>query len=153
MEKKGQYFSPQQLNQLEGCIGNNLRMASRAVSQFYDDILRPSGLSINQFSVLSNIAMLEETTITTLAESLSMDRTTMTRNLKPLARDGLIEVIEGKEDRRMRLVRLTERGQKAVAKALPLWDQAQTTITTEMGQQKCEELLQTLAILRNFVHP
>ena len=107
------------------CTCANLRKASRAVTQFYEAILRPTGLRVTQFTLLSAISVLGQPTITDLADALVMDRTTLTRNLKPLEKQGLVESASG-QDKRTRLVRLTVPGQQLLADALPLWQEAQT---------------------------
>jgi DNA-binding MarR family transcriptional regulator len=111
------------------CTCFNLRKASRAVTQKFDEILKPSGLLVTQFTVLVAVAMSEAKTINELAEILVMDRTTLTRNLKPLEREGWLKIEPG-QDRRTRIVRLTDDGKATLTKALPLWKQAQDVTFT-----------------------
>ena len=66
------------------CVCNTLRMATRAVTQLYDDVLRPSGLRVTQFSILAAIARLGEAGVSQLADALAIEQTTMTRSLTPL---------------------------------------------------------------------
>jgi len=77
-----------------------LRQAARHVTQFYDQVLAPSGLRTTQFSVLAKLHHLGPTTINNLAKDLVMDRTTLGRNILPLQRDGLIAAVRGTADRR-----------------------------------------------------
>ncbi|HEY9847811.1 MAG TPA: MarR family transcriptional regulator, partial [Candidatus Caenarcaniphilales bacterium] len=93
-----------QISQVCACF--NLRKASRAVTQLYDKVLQPSGLLATQFTLLSAIALTGSVTITRLAQELVMDRTTLARNLKPLERQGLIQIKPG-QDQRTRIVTLT----------------------------------------------
>jgi DNA-binding MarR family transcriptional regulator len=110
-----------------GCACKHLRRTARAVTQLYDDTLRPSGLRITQFTLLVAVAISEPVPITRLADALDLDRTTLARDLKPLTERGLVQVAAG-EDRRTREVRLTRQGREAVGRAYPLWQQAQARV-------------------------
>ena len=114
------------------CACFNLRKAARAVTQLYDEVLAPSGLRGTQFSVLSVISAAGPATMTDLADTLAMDRTTLTRNLKPLLDRGLVERGEG-EDRRQRPIAITPAGRDALGQALPLWKKAQARIAGGLG--------------------
>src|SRR5919199_3046684 len=109
------------------CACANLRKAARAVTQVFDEALAPSGLRVTQFTLLVTSRLSGESTINELAERMAMDRTTLSRNLKPLVRNGLLEVRPG-EDGRTRLVRLTPAGKQALEEAYPFWQQAQQGI-------------------------
>jgi DNA-binding MarR family transcriptional regulator len=106
------------------CACKSLRRTARAVTQLYDETLRPSGLRVTQFTLLVAVAVSEPVPITRLADALALDRTTLARDLRPLTERGLVEVAAG-DDRRMRVVRLTRQGRDAIARAYPLWEQAQ----------------------------
>lgn len=110
-----------------GCACKHLRRTARAVTQLYDDTLRPSGLRITQFTLLVAVALGEPVPITRLADALDLDRTTLARDLKPLTERGLVQVAAG-EDRRTREVRLTRQGREAVGRAYPLWQRAQARV-------------------------
>src|SRR3974377_748781 len=84
------------------------RQAARHITQFYDQFLAASGLRTTQFSVLAKLRRLGAMTINALAAEMVMDRTTLGRNIRPLERDGLIAVEEGRRDRRSKTLRLTE---------------------------------------------
>jgi DNA-binding MarR family transcriptional regulator len=88
--------------------------------------------------------------ITPLAEQLAMDPTTLARNLKPLEREGLIEIAKGK-DRRTRIVKLTERGQETLVSAFPLWEQAQTYVIEKVGADRQRAMLGDLKDLASKV--
>ena len=118
-----------------GCACRNLRRTTRAVTQLYDDTLRPSGLRITQFTLLVAVALGEPVPITRLADALSLDRTTLARDLKPLTERCLVEITAG-EDRRTRVVRLTGQGREAIRRAYPLWQQAQTRIVEGSGPDR-----------------
>lgn len=126
------------------CTFLNLRKATRAVNRFYDGVLAPSRLRATQMSVLVNIGILEDATISDLAERLIMDRTTLTRNLRPLIRQGLVKLRPG-ADRRTRIAVLTPKGRAAVDVAIPFWEQAQTRVVSGLGQDRWQHLVQDLA--------
>lgn len=101
------------LSDCPGCINFNIRKAMRAVSQHYDKIMAPTGLRGTQFTILTVLGRAESLTITELAECLIMDRTTLTRNLKPLEKEGYLNVLPGLEDKRSRRIELTRAGKRA----------------------------------------
>ncbi len=117
---------------LSPCVCNALRMASRAVTQLYDDILRPSGLRVTQFSILAAIAWHGAANLRQLERALAIDQTTLTRSLGVLERDGLIERAPH-PDARIKSMRLTGRGRRMLEAARPLWAEAQTTVLRELG--------------------
>jgi hypothetical protein len=92
------------------CVCNTLRMATRAVTQLYDDVLRPSGLRVTQFSILAAIARLGEAGVSQLADALAIEQTTMTRSLTLLERDARIERAPH-ADARVKSMRLTAAGE------------------------------------------
>lgn len=126
------------------CTCFNLRKAARVITHHFDDILKPSGLLITQFTILVAVAMAKSGTINELAEILVMDRTTLTRNLKPLERELWLKIEPG-QDQRTRLVSLTSKGESALAKALPLWEKAQENVAEVLGQKRLNNLLSHLA--------
>jgi len=126
------------------CTGLNLRKATRAVSQLYDETLAPTGLRGTQFSVLAATAKNGPLAMSALADRLVTDRTTLTRNLRPLEARGLLAVIAG-EDRRERLVTITPAGEKALKAARPYWRKAQAHMVDGLGQGQWRELLSGLA--------
>ncbi len=104
------------------------------VTRTYDDVLRPAGLRSTQLAILITLSLTHSASVSALADQLVMDRTTLTRNLRPLQERGLVEVVAG-EDRRTREVKLTIQGQEAVAKAIPLWDKAQGYAVEALGKR------------------
>jgi len=127
----------------ENCTCLNLRKAARAVTQMYGEALRPSGLRATQLSVLAVIAHAGPVGMTELAKALVMDRTTLTRNLKPLLDQGLVAVAIG-ADRRQRPVELTAAGRAALERALPLWRTAQARTADSLGAERWAGLLRDL---------
>jgi DNA-binding MarR family transcriptional regulator len=122
------------------CACANLRKAARALTQLFDEALAPSGLRVTQFTLLVTSRLMGESTINELAERMAMDRTTLSRNLKPLVRSGLLEVRPG-EDGRRRLVRLTPAGEQALEEAYSLWHGAQRETVSALGEERHEALL------------
>lgn len=126
------------------CVCFNLRKATRAVTQLYDDALRSVGLRTTQFTLLNAIRVVGPVAVRRLASVVVMDRTTLTRDLRPLQRRGLVSVEPG-EDRRERKVNLTTQGVQVVHRALPLWEKAQSRVAKGLGQERLERLLSDLA--------
>jgi DNA-binding MarR family transcriptional regulator len=132
-----------------GCF--NLRRAARRVTQLYDHALAPSGLKATQFALLAVLGgdnVGEGIAMTRLAEKLGMDRTTLTRNLAVVERNGLVTVRTG-DDPRSRLVALTKAGRRALELAAPLWATAQAELVGHIGtgQKEFLELTRRLAAI------
>lgn len=136
----------QDLEQLSPCVCNTLRMVSRAVTQLYDDVLRPSGLRVTQFSVLATIARMGEANLRQLENALAIDQTTLTRSLNLLERQGVIERVPH-PDGRVKAMRLTSKGRRGLETARPLWSQAQDTVLRELGTKAWADAQRRLAHL------
>ncbi|HXT01330.1 MAG TPA: MarR family winged helix-turn-helix transcriptional regulator [Elusimicrobiota bacterium] len=132
------------------CVCLHLRMSARAISQFYDDVMRPSGIRNTQFSMLGAIHKLGPVTFQRLSEFLVLDQTTLPRNLRLLEKDGYIKIEEGK-DRRERLASLTPKGRSVLEAALPLWRKAQAQIRSRFDPQRLEHLHAELLEMRRAV--
>jgi len=132
------------------CNCMNMRRASRAVSQFYDEVLKPSGLTIAQLGLLRHLEIAEQTTISELAKIMRIDRTTLNRNMKPLSDTGLIAINPGK-DSRTREIKLTKAGKDAVVKGWALWGEAQSSLKEYMGEEDLVKLVQLLSKLEAIV--
>ena len=122
------------------CLNFNLRKADRAVTQIYDQAIAASGLKSTQFMLLNGVARTDGTSISALADAMVMDRTTLTRNLAPLERDGLVSIVPG-ADRRTRAVAITARGRRLLDEALPLWHSAQRRLTRALGRDAADRLV------------
>ena len=120
---------------LAECACFDLRRATRAVSRMYDDFLRDAGLNITQFALLRLICAKKELSISTLGRAMALDRTSITRALAPLERDGLIRSRPG-ADKRIRIVSLTNKGRKLVEDAEPKWRQAQEALMQTIGEDR-----------------
>jgi DNA-binding MarR family transcriptional regulator len=128
------------------CACFNLRKVTRAVTQLYDEMLRPAGLRATQFSLLVAVRMAGPVGVTRLAEITVMDRTTLTRNLELLQKRGLIEVAVG-TDRRSRIVTITAQGNAAIAQTMPFWKKAQLHVVNSLGQERWADMLMDLGEL------
>ena len=141
---------PDRLN-FGNCSCFNLRRAARRVTQVYDHALAPSGLKATQFALLAVLegdVAGEGIAMTRLADKLGMDRTTLTRNLGVVERDGLVTVRTG-DDPRSRLVALTPVGRAAIERAAPHWAKAQAELARHIGTDQREflELTRRLAAI------
>src|SRR5713101_6013287 len=131
---------------LSPCVCSTLRMVTRAVTQLYDDVLRPSGLRVTQFSILSTIARMSEANLRQLTDALAIDQTTLTRSLNLLERAGVTERVPH-PDGRIKAMRLTAKGRRALEVARPLWAQAQDKVLREWGTKACADAQRRLAHL------
>ncbi len=125
------------------CTCAVLRRASRRMTQVYDQALKPFGLRLTQYSLLASLLRSDDMSITELAELLVMERTTLTRNLKPLEAAGWLRVRAG-PDRRSRAVAITPSGRAVVEQAFPAWQQAERRLRAAMGREESAELRQLL---------
>ena len=126
------------------CNCTALRKATRRVSQLYDSALEPCGLRTTQRAILSHIARTGTPPIGELAGALVMDRGALTHNLKPLERDGLVEIGIDPDDRRNRRVALTAAGRSKLAESEPLWKRAQEGFEAAFGAAKSASLRKAL---------
>jgi len=129
------------------CNGTALRQASRRISQLYDAILAPCGLRSTQWSILTHIARVKRQSIGDIANSLVLDRSALAHNLRPLERDGLIQIEAGDEDKRSRFATLSRKGQAKVAEAIPLWEQAQRRFEAVYKLENARSLRASLKII------
>ena len=125
------------------CLCTNLRRAARGVSRYYDGVLDGFGINVAQYSLLNNLLRLDQPSISSLAEAMGLDRSTLGRNVRVLEAAGLVRLQEG-DDQRNRLVQLTEAGHERLAAALPAWEAAQQRLIDRLGAQKRETLLALL---------
>ena len=129
------------------CLCLHIQRAARAVGRRYDDALRPMRLTNGQFSLLMSLNRAEAPSIGSVAALLAMDRTTLTANLKPLERRGLVKVAVDAADRRSRLMSLTSAGRDLLAAAIPLWKRAQTMNERLVSPSSCDRLRADLRAL------
>jgi DNA-binding MarR family transcriptional regulator len=99
-----------------------LQRAARAMARLFDDALRPVGLTNGQFSILMSLNRPDTPKMKEVADLLALDRTTLTANLKPLERRGLVTVLTDETDRRSRRLALTKDGRTLLTEAYPIWE-------------------------------
>jgi DNA-binding MarR family transcriptional regulator len=126
-------------SELGPCACSQVRRLARKISSLYDAVLAPENLTITQYSLLANIARAGQLGHTALADKLGMERTTLTRNLRPLARAKLVVVASGL-DRRQHLLQLTATGKRKLYRSLPLWEEAQRRFLSHFGSKSIQDL-------------
>jgi|ERR1700722_2377776 len=122
------------------CLCASFRRASRSLTQVYEDAIRPSGLHSTQFTILQALDLTGEISQGRLGQILAMDSTTLTRTLRIMSRERWIVERRGK-DRRERLISLSKAGRDLFEQALPLWEQAQTQLKSQVGEIRWREFL------------
>lgn len=131
------------VNDISNCTNATLRKANRLIGQAFDNQLQPSGLKATQFTLLATLDKMGVAGVTQLAQVMVMDRTTLSRNLKPLLNKGLIQVL-GDQDQRVRQMQLTAQGRSMYEKALPYWEAIQNKVVQRIGKERWEQFLQDL---------
>jgi DNA-binding MarR family transcriptional regulator len=116
----------------DACLCLHAQRAARALARRFDLALKPTGLTSGQFSLLMSLNRPAPPSLGSVAALLAMDRTTLTANLKPLQRRGLVEAATDPGDRRARLLRLTPAGQAVLAEAAPIWEQTHAAIEARL---------------------
>lgn len=115
-----------------GCVGLRVRRTSRALTSFYNDRLRESGIRITQWPILAALRGAGALTVSELADQLGTDQSTISRSIQPLVRDGLVDLTE-EGDARKRYARLTAQGMVTYNAAYRLWKQAQDEVLAMLG--------------------
>ena len=122
------------------CMCGSFRRTSRALTQLYENALRPLGLRATQFTILQALSLAGEVTQGQLGEILAMDSTTLTRTLQIMDRQGWIAGRRG-QDRRERRLRLAKGGETQFKRALPAWEKVQSRLRRQLGEQTWKDLL------------
>lgn len=115
------------------CLCLAAQRAARTLARRFDEALRPTGLTSGQFSLLMSLNRPQPPSIGAVADLLAMDRTTLTANLKPIEKRGLVQITVDRDDRRARRVALTRSGQAALRSALPIWRRTHKEIDREIS--------------------
>src|ERR1700724_4147284 len=126
------------------CVCSQVRRLARKLSSLYDTLLSSEDLTITQYSLLANIERAGQLSHTVLAEKVGMERTTLTRNLRPLTRAKWVAAATG-QDRRQHLLQLTAAGRRKLVRSLPLWEEAQRQFFSQIGTHSLQELRALLA--------
>jgi DNA-binding MarR family transcriptional regulator len=124
----------------DNCLCLHVQRAARALVRRYDEALRPVGLTSGQFSLLMSLNRPAPPDMGQVAALLAMDRTTLTANLKPLERRGLLRVLAGEKDRRRRVLALTPAGRRVLAAAVPIWQRTHETLERLLVDSSSERL-------------
>lgn len=127
----------------ENCVCFNLRWVTRAVTQFYDAEMRRHGIRPTQGTILVSLQAKDSWNMAELSDWLGMERTTLVRNLRPLQRDGFVEVGGGGRGNRVEL-KITAKGRKQVEKLTPAWKSAQCAVVQTLGEQRWSAILSDL---------
>jgi len=133
------------------CACNQLRRATRGVTQLYEGALAASGLKVTQLPILVGLGHVGDLSVSTLADALALDRTTLTRNLKVLEGRGLVRTSENEDDARVRMVSLTLRGADVLSDALLRWEQMQRLVEERFGRERLTALYGELDALSDAV--
>ena len=131
----------------DNCLCLHVQRAARALARRFDDVLRPLALTHGQFSLLMSLNRPEPASIGSISALLAMDRTTLTANLKPLERRGLVKVAVDKEDRRSRRLMLTPAGKALLVAAAPLWTEAHAEVERLITRSSPDTLRASLRAL------
>jgi len=134
------------------CSALRFRKAARRVTQIYDQLLEPYGLTITQYGLLGYLRHFDGISVGALAEKLVMDPTTLTRNLRPLEREGYVRLTRDDKDRRSRKLCLTDAGRKKHLAARPGWQAAQDKIAAVLGPNDGSLLASTIDRMIEELH-
>ena len=126
------------------CACFNLRKASRVITQMFDKAIKPYGLRGTQFSILAVLAAAGPETISRLSHILAMDRTTLTRNLRPMEKSDTIKLARG-EDPRSKRVHLTPKGKRIFVNAFPHWEKTQKRVIEKLGPGRFNAMIGELS--------
>jgi DNA-binding MarR family transcriptional regulator len=129
------------------CLCLHVQRAARAVARRFDEALRPVDLTNGQFSLLMSLNRPEPAPMRQVASLLAMDRTTLTANLKPLERRGLLKIETDPDDRRSKFLRLTRAGRNLMVKAMPIWIETHALLDRMVTATGLDELRADLRAL------
>jgi DNA-binding MarR family transcriptional regulator len=124
------------------CAGWNARLAARRITRFLDRELAATGLSASQLGLMAQIAAAADDTLGALARRSGLEQSTLSRNLRRLAADGLVEMTLVEADQRRRAVWLTETGARRLEAAIPLWRKAQAKLDKQLSATLARQLAQ-----------
>jgi DNA-binding MarR family transcriptional regulator len=125
---------------VETCAGWNSRLAARRITQFLDREMAGIGLGVAQLGLMAQIAVISDDTLGALAQRTGLDQSTLSRNLRTLEGEGLIEIAVVETDLRRRAVWLTEAGARRLEAAIPVWRGAQAKLATVLSPDLARRL-------------
>ncbi|MFC5864287.1 MarR family winged helix-turn-helix transcriptional regulator [Acidicapsa dinghuensis] len=134
------------------CVCLHVQRAARVLARRFDAALKPAGITNGQFSLLMSLNRpimpgVPKATMGNVAELLGMDRTTLTAAARVLVRRGLMKVVAEPDDRRSRILVLTEEGRRVLAAAVPIWKRAHQALEKEIGAEALETVRQHLNVI------
>jgi DNA-binding MarR family transcriptional regulator len=132
------------------CLCASFRRTARAMTQMYEKKLRPLGLRSTQLTILQVLARTGELSQGQMGRILAMDSTSLTRTLRVMARQGWVEERRG-EDRRERLIRMTDAGEALLRRAQPVWDEVQAELRGRLGDQLWSGLAESMQQATNLL--
>jgi DNA-binding MarR family transcriptional regulator len=132
------------------CLCLHIQRAGRALARRFDEVLRPVGLTNQQFSLLMALNRPEPPPMRPVAKLLAMDRTTLTAALKPLERRGLVRIAPSAADRRTRLLALSQAGEEVLAAAVPIWRETHAAIESQLNSFAPDALCAALTAVSIF---
>ena len=130
------------------CVGARVRMLSRTMTRMYDEALRPLGIKFTQMNILAVVTSAGPIQPTTVADRLSLEKSTLSRNLKMLESKGWLEVVPG-EAGNTQLLQATAKGAALIEKATPAWRQVQNELVSLLGKRSATDLLGAATRLRD----
>jgi DNA-binding MarR family transcriptional regulator len=125
---------------LESCAGWNLRLAARRATQFLEERMARSGVSFSQFGLMAEIASTNDDTVSAIAQRMGLDQSTLSRTLRTLEAEGLVEIAMVESDQRKRMVWLTEKGARRLEVALAAWRQAHAELSRQVSIDTVRQL-------------
>jgi DNA-binding MarR family transcriptional regulator len=125
---------------VETCAAWNLRRAARRATQFLEERMAASGVSFSQFGLMAEIASTDDDTVGALAARMGLDQSTLSRTLRTLEAEGLVEIAVVETDQRKRMVWLTEKGARKLETALAVWRQAQDKLVRQVSVESVRRL-------------
>lgn len=138
--KKARSVREDAIEAARNCAAHQIRIAARQITRFLDARMRPIGLTIEQFNLLTEIAASEDDSLTAIAKSACIEKSTLTRNLQTLEKAGLVEIaLHGTKSRR-RVVWLTEKGVHTLQSAFPAWRLAHATLSRALDVDLTKKL-------------
>ena len=140
-DKSPPALNPQAI--VEVCLCYHARRTARAITRLFDEALQPAGLKASQFNIMAAVAARDLTSVAELSRLLVLDRTTLSRNLKPLREAGFL-TMQGGAGRRPDVLALTVGGRAVLDEATALWRGAQSELTARLGAGQAGLLLQSL---------
>ena len=131
------------MSAVENCVCFNLRWVTRKVTQFYDAEMRRHGIRPTQGTILVSLNARKSWNMAELSDWLGMERTTLVRNLRPLQRDGFVQIVGGGRGNRVELA-ITTKGRKQIEKLAPAWKSAQSAAVKTLGKKRWSAILSDL---------